>query len=346
MDSSPYKQTALVPRLPLSLTQAGQLADQLTAELTFARYQERQAPNTLRRHLADLSLFATYLQAIPGIVFTGDLYHHPAAWSGMSKGLVEGFVQWQLNAGYAISSVNARLSTVRLYARLALGAGVLPEQQAAMIRTVSGYRGREGRRIDEKRAVHRVGAKKANWTSLTVEQAHALINQPDTPQGRRDRLLLCLLLYHGLRCSEVAQLQVDSFDLVKGVMAFEQPKTGKMLRHQLHLQTSLAVMRYLTLDHPTRTGPLLVGSQKGGKLTGGMSPSAINQRIRALGKRIGVTRMILSPHDLRHFWATSATEAGTDLESLKQAGGWSSLEMPLRYIKEREIANEKVKLAH
>lgn len=346
MENLPNEQTALIPQSPLSLSEAGQLADQFTATSTFARYQERHAANTLRRHQADLALFTTYLHAIPGLNQIGDLYHDPFAWSGMSKGLVEGFVHWQLSQGYAIRSVNARLSTVRLYCKLAQGAGILDENQAAMIRTVTGYRAREGRRIDAQRKTTRVGAKKAQWTQLTVAQAHELLDQPDTPQGRRDRLLLCLLLYHGLRCGEVVLLQVESFDLDRGIFRFEQPKTGKDLRHQLHLQTYLAFQRYLALDHPTKTGPLLVGSRKGGHLVGGMSKSAINQRIRALAKRMGVTRLTLSPHDCRHFWATSATEAGTDLESLKQAGGWASLEMPLRYIKEREIANERVKLAH
>jgi len=75
-----------------------------------------------------------------------------------------------------------------------------------------------------------------------------------------------------------------------------------------------------------------------------MSKSAINQRVRFLGKKIGVDQ--LSPHDCRHFWAWSAAEAGTDLESLKQAGGWASLDMPSRYIKRREVANEKVRLSY
>lgn len=346
MENASKAQAAVVHTPLLSLQEAGQLADQFTASSTFTRYQERQAANTLRRHQADLALFTTYLSSIPGLDQIGDFYHDPTAWRGVSKGLVEGFVQWMLKKGYALRSVNARLSTVRLYCKLAQGAGVLDENQAAMIRTVTGYRGKEAPRIDEKREIRRVGNKKAQWTSLTLEQAHAMVEQPDTPQGRRDRLLMCLLLYHGLRCGEVAALTVESFDLIKGVFAFEQPKTGKRLRHQLHLQTLLAVQRYLTLDHPTKTGPLLVGSQKGGQIKGGMSGSAINQRVRTLGKRIGVIELILSPHDLRHFWATSASQAGTDLESLKQAGGWSSLDMPLRYIKEREIANERVKLSH
>lgn len=235
MERSGNEQAAALQMSVLSLAEAGILADQFTASSTFLRYQERQAPNTLRRHQADLALFTTYLQAIPGLAQIGNLYDDPSSWVGMSKGLVEGFVQWQLGQGYAVRSINARLSTVRLYCKLAQGAGTLDENQAAMIRTVTGYRGREMGRIDEKREVRRIGAKKAQWTSLSLEQAHALVDQPDTPQGRRDRLLACLLLYHGLRCSEVAQLQVESFDLTKGVMSFEQPKTGKRLRHQLHL---------------------------------------------------------------------------------------------------------------
>lgn len=175
MENLPNEQTALIPQSPLSLSEAGQLADQFTATSTFARYQERHAANTLPRHQADLALFTTYLHAIPGLNQIGDLYHDPFAWSGMSKGLVEGFVHWQLSQGYAIRSVNARLSTVRLYCKLAQGAGILDENQAAMIRTVTGYRAREGRRIDAQRKTTRMGAKKAQWTQLTVAQAGAAI---------------------------------------------------------------------------------------------------------------------------------------------------------------------------
>ncbi|HEY4389548.1 MAG TPA: site-specific integrase [Ktedonobacteraceae bacterium] len=325
-----------------SLTEVGQWADKLAAQNTFVRYRERKAPDTIRRHRADLELFATYLRQVPGLRAVGDLYQDPTAWHGMSKGLVEGFVQWQVGAGYAIGSINMRLSTVKLYCRLAQGAGALGEEQASMIRTVMGYRGSEGKRIDALRPVTRIGDKKAKPTMLSISQAKALIEQPDTPQGRRDRVLMCLLLYHGLRCEEIPLLRVSSFDLTTGLFCFEQPKVGGELRHRMHLQTYLAVKRYLEEEHPTEQ--LLLGSRKNGHVQGTMSKSAINQRVRWLGEQLGIKK--LSPHDCRHFWATSASEAGTDLENLKQAGGWSSLEMPSRYIKGREIANEQVKLSH
>jgi integrase len=326
----------------LSLAEVGEMADEMAAQNTFVRYRERKAPDTIRRHRADLDLFTSYLRHIPGLRTVGDLYQDPAAWHGMTRGLVEGFVQWQVRAGYAIGSINMRLSTVKLYCRLAQGAGALDEEQAAMIRTVMGYRGREGKRIDAQRPVTRIGDKKAEPTVLSVTQAKALIKQPDTPQGRRDRMLMCLLLYHGLRCEEVQLLQVSSFDLEQGTFHFEQPKVDGELRHKMQRETALAVKHYLVEDHPT--GPLLLGSRKNGQLQGTMSKSAINQRVRWLGEQIGVAG--LSPHDCRHFWATSASEAGTDLENLKQAGGWASLEMPSRYIKRRRLANEQVKLLH
>jgi integrase len=283
-----------------SLAQAGRLADEIAARNVFVRYRERKAPDTVRRHRADLNLFTTYLQQLPGVQAVGDLSTDPVAWQGMTKGLVEGFVQWQLREGYAIGSINMRLSTVKLYCKLAQGAGSLDEEHASMIRTVMGYRGREGKRVDASRPVTRVGDKKAEHTALMVGEAQALIQQPDTPQGRRDRVLMCLLLYHGLRCEEVQLLQASSFNLATGHFRFEQPKVGGELCHQMHLHTYLAVKRYLEQDQPT--GALLLGSRKDGQLEGTMSKSAINQRVHWLGEKIGVER--LSPHDCRHFWAT------------------------------------------
>jgi len=274
-----------VPTPKGTLEEAAHLADRVAAQDTFLRYRERKAPDTIRRHQADLDLFAHYLRTIPGAIVPGDLYNDPGAWGAMSKGLIEGFVIWQRELGYAIGSINMRLSTVKLYCKLAQGAGALDEQHAAMIRTVMGYRGQEGRRIDAQRARTRIGAKKAQPTNLSIAQARALIEQPDTPQGRRDRVLMCLLLYHGLRCEEVQLLQVSWFDLEGGYFHFEQPKVGGTLRHELSRTARSAVTRYITHDHPH--GPLLYGSKNDGTLCGSMSKSAINQRVRYLGKKIG-----------------------------------------------------------
>ena len=72
-----------------------------------------------------------------------------------------------------------------------------------------------------------------------------------------------------------------------------------------------------------------------------MSERAITGRVAELGRAIGIDA--LSAHDLRHYWTTSRARAGTPPDRLMDAGGWNSLEMPMRYIAAETIANEGVK---
>jgi integrase len=250
---------------------------------------------------------------------------------------------WQLGQGYSIGSVNVRLSTVKTYAKLAAQAGAVDVEQMALIKAVSGYSHKEGKRLDEKRETVRVGAKKAEPVSLTTEQAERLKHeQPLTPQGRRDTVLMCLLLDHGLRAGEVAALTVSNFDLKQGVMTFYRPKVDKVQTHTLTEDTRQALEAYLELD-ALAVGPLLRESRKDGRLHGaGVNERNITERVKVLGAAIGVKG--LSAHDCRHYWATQAARAGTPIDRLQDAGGWSSAAMPLRYIEAARIANVGVRL--
>jgi integrase len=264
-----------------------------------------------------------------------------AAWVGISWGIVAGFVQWQLSKGYAVGSVNVRLATIKAYCQLANQAGAIGSEAYTQIKTVKGYGHKQAKKVDEKRDTTRKGGKKAASTSLTKEQADLLKRQPDTSQGRRDALLICLLLDHGLRCGEIAGLQIMAFDLKVGTFTFHRPKVEKVQTHRMTADTFRAATAYLGQDAPA-LGPVLLGSRKSGRLQGTMSERAINDRVGALGRAIGVEG--LSPHDCRHYWATRAARQGTDPFALQEAGGWNSLAMPRRYVEAAAIANEGVKL--
>src|SRR5689334_12192781 len=166
-----------------SIEHARQTADAIASLALFADYRSRKAPITRAAHDDDLAAFARYL-ANAGVQ-TGDLANDPDAWRGMSWGLVEGFLRWQLQQGAAVSTLNRRLSTVKTYARLAAQAGALPQPVYQLIRAVQGYTHQEGRRLDAERARTRTGTKKAQPISLSKEQIQTLKAQPDTPQGRR-----------------------------------------------------------------------------------------------------------------------------------------------------------------
>ena len=354
---------------PGPLACAGQAADRAAASSVFAAFQARKAPHTRRRHRADLQLFQTYLAAAG--VATTDLSGDPDAWRGVTWGLVAGFVEWQLQQGYAIGSVNVRLATVKSYCQLALHAGAIDHDAYVRIKAVKGYSHKEGRNIDQSRAMTRAGRKKDRAVSISSAQARLLKRQPsDTAQGRRDALLMCLLLDHGLRCSEIAGLRVEDFNLAEGTMTFYRPKVDLVQTHELTADTLRATTMYLLIngDGP-KSGPLLPGSRKnrvlskekmqGGKRTqikpvpyvaetsdvppSGMTTGAINKRVGFLGGQIGMAG--LSPHDCRHYWATRATRGGTDLKSLQDAGGWKSPAMPMRYVESQAVANKGVHLA-
>ncbi|MBP8973225.1 MAG: hypothetical protein KBH93_05050 [Anaerolineae bacterium] len=63
----------------------------------------------------------------------------------------------------------------------------------------------------------------------------------------------------------------------------------------------------------------------------------LNQRVRVLGEVVGLEG--LRAHDCRHPWATCWVRKVAVLR-LQEAGGWSSLAMPRRYVEDSEIANE------
>lgn len=176
-------QTQVITLPSLSLEQADRLADDAAADALFADYQRRLAEETRRRHRADFALVTRYLTSA-GIQI-GDLMTEPVAWRGMSWGLLQGFVEWQLQEGYALGSINVRLSTIKAYAQRAAQAEALSMETYARMKLVKGFRRAEARHLDATRQVSRRGAKKAKPRFLSLKEVAVLKRQPDTPQGRR-----------------------------------------------------------------------------------------------------------------------------------------------------------------
>ena len=176
---------------------------------------------------------------------------------------------------------------------------------------------------------------------LTPPQVRALKEQPATPQGRRDALMICLLADLGLRVGELAGIEADAIDLDRGTLSFYREKVHTTQTHKLSKDALAAAEAYLEVDGQP-SGKLLRGSRKNGELWGSMSARAIRERVAILGERIGVGD--LSPHDLRHTWATRAARASSDPFALRDAGGWSSLSMPSRYVQSNAVANERIAL--
>jgi len=306
-----------------------------------AEYQLRQTANTLRRQRSDLALFARFIRkaASQDEEQTIALYSDLTTWQSVTWGLVEGFKFWQLQQGYATGSVNVRLATVKAYAELAFKSGELPELEHSLIKTVKGYRASQARNVDAQRTqTRRDDAKKATPVSISPVHAAMLKSQPDTRRGRRDALLMCLLLEHGLRCGEISDLDISDFELESGRLVFYRAKVDLTQTHDLTPDSWHAASAYLA-DCALGQTALFIGLCSKKRI----DERSLNDRVSVLGNAIGLKS--LSPHDCRHFWATDAVRNGTDIKTLQDAGGWSSPAMPLRYVESGKIANKGVILS-
>ena len=340
----PAPDRAQIAALNTIMHQAGTAANQHATARIFDDHTERKAENTIRRKRADLALFEDFLNGA-GVPAAG-LYDDPRTWSGVTWGLVEAFKVWQLQQGYAVGSINGRLSTVRTYAKLAAKAGSIAPQESILIASVEGYSGKEVKHIDEKRRADgistRTGFKKAEAVTIHEDQAETLKRQPDTPQGRRDALLMCLLIDHGFRIGEVVILTANNFDLKAGTLNFYRPKVDKIQTHTLTVDSRRAAIAYITQDAPAE-GILWRKSHKGtselsGQLSSISAERALNKRVELLGRRAGIVG--LSPHDCRHYAATYEARKNTPVDRLVDMFGWNSPAMAFRYIEAAHIANE------
>jgi len=321
------------------LAAAGAVASHVATGHVFDDYLSRKAGNTLIAQQRDLRVFCEFLGHVGVARDAGNLQTDASGWTGITWGLVESFVKWMLQGGYSVSSVNRGLATIKMYAGLARRAGAVSYDEYLRIKDVSGYGSSEAKRVDAKRPTTRRSNKKVEPVHITEDQAEQLRDKPDTPQGRRDRLLMCLLLDHGLRAGEVSALTVGCMDVASGIMRFNRPKVDKIQNHELSAATLRALRSYIDNgDCPTDSNaPLLRGSRKGGQLDQpGMNEIAVTVRVGVLARQIGIDGM--SAHDCRHYWATRWA-GRVDVFRLRDAGGWASLAMPNKYVARGEIAN-------
>jgi len=317
---------AIIQRSGAALSDVAALADEYARATRLERYHEGLRDETIRRQKTDLATFTRFLHSIG--VQAGDFYQDLNAWHGISAGLLEAFIEWQKLQGYSIGTINVRLATIKAYCHLAYEVGILDIDTHTHIQGVKGIQRKQARNIDARRPVSRVGYKKAQAVDIPLEMLYKL-KHPDTGfLARRDALLMCLLLDHGLRVGEIVILKRNQIALRARQITFYRPKVDEPQTDRLTDDTLAAARAYL---------PTLPAKQES---LFDLAITSVQERVRTLGELVGIQG--LSPHDCRHSWATRAASHGTPLDRLKQAGGWSNLQTPLRYIKAAAIANEGV----
>ncbi len=164
--------------------------------------------------------------------------------------------------------------------------------------------------------------------AIPVEQVEALLlaaGADQTPAALRDRALLELLYGSGARISEAVGLDIDDVDLGHGVVLL-RGKGGKERMVPLGSYAREAVGAYLVRARPALAAkgigtPAVFLNQRGGRL----SRQSAWTVLRAAADRAGLDAEHLSPHTLRHSFATHLLDGGADVRVVQELLGHASV---------------------
>ena len=213
--------------------------------------------------------------------------------------------------GASRASTARKLASVRTFFRYLTREGLVGDNPARLVSTP---------RLDRKIPPR-----------LEQEEVERLLEAPGdgTPLGRRDRAILELLYATGLRVSELVGLDLETLDLANRLVRVFG-KGGKERIVPFGEPAADALGRYLSGRLAlVRQGPgtdALFLNARGGRLTARSVRRILDRYLRQAALRAS-----LSPHSLRHAFATHLLERGCDLRSIQELLGHQSLATTEKY---------------
>jgi len=265
----------------------------IDAYLDHLRASRRLADNTVESYARDLGMLARFAEELGRPV------------ERLSRADLEKFVRQLMTGGLSPRSAARAVACLRGFYRFLLLDRAIETDPAADLQSPRAWA-----------ALPRY---------LSVEEVDALIAQPDvaTPLGLRDRALIEVLYATGLRVSELVGLRAPELNLESGYLTC----TGKGSKQRvvpLGEEAVRWVRRYLAEGRPAilkkKSSSYLFVNARGGAL----SRVGFWKVLKGYGAAAGVTRD-LSPHVLRHSFATHLLARGADLRAIQMMLGHADL---------------------
>jgi integrase/recombinase XerD len=266
---------------------------------------------TLAAYRRDLSLFAQWLQARHGRAI------HATRESDLLAYMAE------RHAATRATTANRRLSVFKRYSRWALRERLIDADPTLKLQAA-----RQPLRVPK---------------TLSEAQVEALLAAPDTgtPLGLRDRTMIELMYASGLRVSELVTLKTVYVSLDEGALRV----TGKGSKERLvpfGAEAHAWVRRYLAEARRAilkgRVSDALFVTARGGPMTRQMFWKLIKGHARTAG-----IDAPLSPHTLRHAFATHLLNHGADLRAVQMLLGHADISTTTIYT---HVARERLKALH
>lgn len=258
---------------------------------TYIRFEKRLAANTVESYLRDYRQFAHF------ILRWYDVPPHK-----VERAMIERYLAWLYDEGREKSSQARALSGIRSLYDYLLLTDRIQSSPAELIET-------------PKRSRHLPEV----LSTDEIDRILAVIDN-STPKGRRDQAMIELLYSCGLRVSELITLRVGDLFFGEGYIRV----IGKGNKQRLVPISEVArerICRYLDERQPARSGEeVLFLNNRGRQLTRVM----IFTILKEAAHRAGIERAI-SPHTLRHSFATHLLEGGAGIRQVQELLGHESI---------------------
>lgn len=179
--------------------------------------------------------------------------------------------------------------------------------------------------------------------TLSLEDVEKLLSSPDesSPEGIRDKSMLEVLYATGIRVSELVELGLNDVNFELGyIIAYGKGSKQRIV--PIGEKAKIKLREYLDTSRPrllkSRTSPHLFVTRLGRKMT----RQGFWKIIKAYSRKSGLTKKI-SPHTLRHSFATHLLERGADLRAIQVMLGHSDISTTQIYT---HVERERLKEVH
>ncbi|MDO5652589.1 MAG: site-specific tyrosine recombinase XerD [Brachymonas sp.] len=279
--------------------------------------QDGLSANTLAAYRRDLTLFAAWLESRAS----------GKSLFGVSDGDIQHYQAHLFDAGNKASTANRRLTVLKRFYRWALR-----ERHVAVDPTLRLLAAKTPLRVPK---------------LISEAQVEKLLMAPDvaTPLGLRDRAMLELLYASGLRVSELVQLKLLQVSLAEQVLRI----TGKGNKERLvpfGAQAHDWLLRYLQQARPAllagKTSEAVFVTARGARVGEAMTRAMFWHLVKKYAAQADI-HVPLSPHTLRHAFATHLLNHGADLRVVQLLLGHADISTTTIYT---HIARERLKHLH
>lgn len=278
----------------------------------YLRAERGYSAHTLRAYQRDVEAFLAYLSAGPGVLtdpasIRSVLEQAPAdieRFRDVDRNTIRSFFAHIQTTGDTLRTAARKLASLRSFFGYLCREGLLERNPAAEVR---------GPRLS-----------KPLPEALTIPEVTALIESPDlsAPLGVRDRAILEMLYSTGMRAAELTGLRIEDVDLIhRSVCVLGKRRKERVI--PVGGPAVEALKAYLELrgqlGNPGHR--FIFVNERGGPLT----PRSLQRIVGHYARQVLTRRVAVTPHTLRHTFATHLLDAGADLRVVQELLGHESL---------------------